>query len=146
MKKILLILGFCCSVNMLSAQENQHLFQDSHHNLIGNIRSGTIYDINNTFLGQFKVEKTEMCIVNGSHKTVGYIAKNTEFQDLDHHTIASITTDMSTYTVTVHNAQNAVLGYITKEGVISDANHAVIGYEVMAEPMWAAAYYFVFKF
>ncbi len=145
MKKILLILGFCCSVNMLSAQENIHIFQDSHHNFIGDVGNGTIIGNNNTFLGQFKNVDKQFCIVNSQHKTVGYIANGNEIHDLDHHVIASISMNQTDYTITVENGDHVVLGYIKRDGSVENASHTVIGYELLCEPMYVVAYFLVFK-
>ena len=148
MKKLLLILGFCSSVNTLIAQgqENTPAFQDSRHNLIGYVHAGSIVDQNNKFLGQFKYENQEISILDSHHKTIGYIVKGTEIQDANHNTTGYVSFDKTDYSAIVKNAQNATVGLIKSDGTVENASHSVVGYAVKTEPMWAAAYYFLLKF
>jgi 5-fold beta-flower domain-containing protein len=145
MKKLLLIFGFCCSVNLLSAQQVMPGFQDNHHNQIGTIQQGMLFDQNHNFLGQFKSENTRWDIIDHNHKTVGYIVGDKEIQDLGNNTIAYLVpgTDYSTI---VQNAQHTVIGNIKRDGTVESSTGGILGYAVSAEHMWAAAYFFSFKF
>ena|SRR5579872_7192809 len=144
MKKLLLILGFCCTVNLLSAQVDQPSFRDNKHNLIGNIQNGTIVDQNNNFLGQFRADKNQWSIIDSHHKTVGYIVGGNEIQDLGHNTVGYLVNG-SDYSVTVQNAEHTVVGRIKSDGTVESASHGIIGYATHTEPMWAAPYFFFFK-
>lgn len=145
MKKLLLILGFCSAVNLVSAQDGSS-FQDNHHALIGNItQNGSIIDQNNKFLGQFKVESNQWCVIDSHHKTVGYIVGGNEIQDLGHNTLGYLITNKTDYSVTVQNASHTAVGRIKADGTVESATHGIVGYAMHTEPMWAAPYYFFFK-
>jgi hypothetical protein len=145
MKKLLLTLGLCCSVSVMFAQyqDNRHYLQDSKHILIGYVRNGSIFDNDNNFLGQFKVENAQYTVLNRSHKPVGYI-KGKEVFNIDNKTVGYIKTNPD-YSTTVEDANHALLGTIKADGTVEDKNQVVKGYQVKTEPAWAAAYYFFLK-
>jgi hypothetical protein len=120
--------------------------QDSHHNVIGYFRDGSIIDKDNNFLGLFTNENNAFKFVDRNHKTIGYSVGNEEIQDANRKTAGYVEISRANNVTTVKNAQKAVVGYIKEDGTVEDANHNVIGYEVKIEPVWAAVYYFLLKF
>jgi hypothetical protein len=149
MKKLILIMGLCCGMNMANAQapsENPS-FQDNQHNVIGYIRNATIFDVNNNFLGQFKLENQGYTLLNKDRQVVGYIARGEkEIQDKNHNPVGYLVIDRNTYNMRVEDALHNKIGEIKATGAVENAAHTVLGYISHTEPMWAAAYYLLPKF
>jgi hypothetical protein len=149
MKKILLFMGFCCTVSLVNnaqAQEATRGFQDSHHNSLGTIRNGSIYDKDNNLKGQFLNEDHAFTIKNGQQQTIGYIVRGQEFQDANHKAIGYAKVNGTDYIVTIENAAHTTIGYIKPGGIVENSSHNVIGYDVQTEPLWGAAYFLLLKF
>jgi len=149
MKKLLLILGLCCAIIPVNAQEqqdNNHSLQDSHHNLIGYMRNATLFDKNNTMICQFKgVGNGRLAVYDGHQKVVGYVINDKEVQDANSKTIGYILHGPD-YSTILQDAQHATIGSILRNGTVEDNIHTPIGYEIQTEHVWASAYYFYFKF
>ena len=148
MKKILFIMGFCGIISHANSQTPNKLrgaYEDSHHNVIGIIKDGTMRDQNNHFLGQFKSVDMAFEVINHHHKTIGYIVREKEVQDAHHKTIGYIKFNKD-YSTTVEDAAHHVLGTVKMNGTVEDSHHHVVDYEVMYEPTWAGVYYFLLKF
>ncbi len=149
MKKLLLILCLGCMANLSNAQDqsNQQSVQDSHHKVLGYIKGGIITDANNNFLGDFKPGNGGLVISDKNHKVIGYFIQNKVVQDANHKTLGYVNMERGSMISTIINAESKPLGYINIEnGAVQDNNHSVIGYEINTEVMWAAPYFFFFKF
>lgn len=146
MKKLLLLMGFCCSMTLASAQAQRPLL-DNQGNTIGYIETGTVFNKENVKIGQFKWENNALTIYGKSNKIVGYVVNgDSEVQDADHKTIGYMKLNRETYITTVEDANHKVLG--TVNGVdykIRNSSNTVIG-QSKTEPVWAGVYYFLLKF
>ncbi len=149
MKKLLLIL-LCCGTTLAYAQDSPndvHSVKDSHRNILGFIMGGRITDAKNNFAGEFKMVDGANVIFNKDHQKIGYLVDGKEVQDADHKVLGHINYDgNTTYSYTITNAENKVVGHVKGDGTVLDASHNVIGYEIQTEVMWAAPYFFFFKF
>lgn len=147
MNKMFFIAAFCCATTMANAQEFREL-QDSHHNVTGYIGpSAQVLDKNKVFIGQFKNENYQYTVLDRQRKIIGHVINGgNEIQDASHKTIGYMTVDKKTYTLTFEDGAHTAVGFIKSDGTVEDASHAIIGYEMGTEGMWAGPYYFFFKF
>jgi len=151
MKKIFLLMGFCCTVNLVNAQAPQtldHGFQDNQHKTLAVVRNSTIYSNENKLLARFERDTRGITIRNGQDNEIGYILKSdltTEYKDGNHNTVGYGQFDRTTYVMTVQDATHRVLGYVKPGGIVENSSHSVIGYGVTVEPIWAASYFFLTK-
>ena len=83
-----------------------------------------------------------------NHTVIGYLAQGKNVLDANHKMLGSINSDgKGTTTVSVLDAGNNKIGSINFEtGVVTDKMVNLIGYEMDTEVMWAAPYFFFFKF
>jgi len=144
-------MGFCCSMSLAYAQEPLRSYQDSHHNVIASIRNdATLFDKDNAFLGQFKTINGAEVILNSQNKIIGYIQlgpnKSQEIVDAAHKTIGFIKGYQPDYSTIIEDASHNTLGVIKTGGIVENKDHAVIGYVIQSEPMWAGIYFFLLKF
>ena len=150
MKQLLLILCMGFTVNSSFAQEStpQQSIQDSHHNVVAYIKSGVITNASDQFLGAFKPSNGELKIVDKNHTVIGYLTEGKNIKDAQHKLLGSINSDgKGTKTVSVLDANNNKIGSINFEtGAVTDKMVNLIGYEMGTEVMWAAPYFFFFKF
>ena len=141
-------MGF--TVNSSFAQERslQHAIQDKHHNVVAYIKNGVVTSAGNQFLGEFKPVNGELSITDKNHTVIGYLAQGKNVLDANHKMLGSINSDgKGTTTVSVLDAGNNKIGSINFEtGVVTDKMVNLIGYEMDTEVMWAAPYFFFFKF
>ncbi len=155
MKKLLLIMSFCCAVNIAQAQST-HFLQDASHNPVGYFQAdGTILDASSVFKGQIKRDPTappstfRQIVLDGHRSVIGYINNNTEFQNASHTTIGYIRRGAD-FQLIIEDASHNVVGYVNNEvtrgGTVENASHTVVGYKVKAEPINAAAYFFMYHF
>ena len=149
MKKLLLILCLGCMANLSKAQDATYQsVQDSHHKVLGYIKGGTITDAKNNFLGEFKSGNNGSSVITDkNHNTIGYLIQSKIIQDANHKMLGNINTQKGSNICTVSDGEGKTLGLINMEnGAIQDINHSIIGYEISTELMWAAPYFFFFKF
>jgi len=149
MKKLLFILCLGCAATLSSAQEqnDQQSLQDSHHKIIGYIRGGKLTDAGNNFLGSFNSSAEGRTIADKNNAVLGYLVDGREIQDASHKTLGFIEGSRGSVVCTILDAQRQPLGYINIEnGAVQDNRHSIIGYEINTEVMWAAPYFFFFKF
>jgi len=146
MKKLLLLMGFCCSVTLANAQAQRPLL-DNQGNNIGYIETGTVFNKEHVKIAQFKWENNALSIYGKYNKLVGYVVNgDSEVQDADHKTIGYLKLNRETHITTVEDASHKVLG--TVSGVdykVRNNSNAVIG-QSKTEPVWSAVYFLLMKF
>jgi predicted aconitase with swiveling domain len=138
-------------VNLSFAQEknDQQSVQDKHHTVLAYIKGGVIISPANTVLGNFKPDAAGVTTISDkNHKVLGYMIQGKEIQNADHKTIGYIKPDgQGLQSVTIVDAQQKTIGHIDgATGAVTNNMHDLIGYEINTEMMWAAPYFFFFKF
>ena len=150
MKQLLLILCMGLTVNSSFAQESapQQSIMDSHHNVLAYIKAGVVTNASNQFIGAFKPVNGEQKIVDKNHNVIGYLTEGKNIKDAQHKLLGSFVSDgKTTNTISVLDANNNKIGSINFEtGAVTDKMVNLIGYEINTEVMWAAPYFFFFKF
>ncbi len=147
MKKLFILMGFCCSMTFANAQETtvQRLLQDANHNVVATIRDGSVFNKDNAFIGQFKNENGGFTVYGNSRTPIGYIVRENEVQDASHKTVGYIKIDRDTRIMTFENAQHTTVGRIKPGGIVENGSAVVIGYTKKVEPVLAGTYYFLLK-
>ncbi len=148
MKKLLLILGLCCSISPLFAQEQRtgaHYLEDSHHNLIGYMTGPKLVDKDGKTLIEYKTSSGNMTVYDRNNKKVGYVINEGEVKDMNDKTIGYMVPNRIDYSTIIQDAKHSIIGYILLNGTVQDNMRNTIGYNVQSEHMWAAPYFFFFK-
>lgn len=135
-----ILLAATLSIFALGADAQQEV-RDANHNVKGYInKDGSVQDKDHHTLCNFK-QGGQILGVHGN--TLGYIVNEYELQDKDHKTKGFIQ-----QTGVVEDDKHKKIAKISTSGSgpVVDANDAVLGYIDSAEPMWAAAYFFLLKY
>ena len=139
MKNLLFVSVFCFGTSIANAQsatDAQATLQDSHHAIIGYVKSdGSVYNTKNEVVCQFKSN----LILDGHSKPLGYITAEGAVLDAKQATIGFING------ASFEDNNHKPIGSVTAEGAVKKSDNTIIGYEVGTEPMWAGLYFFMFK-
>ena len=136
MKNIIITIGLCCCTALTYAQE----IRDASNGIKGYINpDGSVQDQSSNTIGHFNQDGS---VWDNHGKKLGYI-NGLEIQDATHKTISYLQKDG-----TVENGEHTPLGYLHYSGTgqVTDQLHHIVGNITKVEPMWAAAYFFCFKF
>lgn len=79
-------------------------------------------------------------ITDGHSNTLGYIVDEYELQDADHNVVAYYKRNGE-----IEDSDHNVIGNVAfgSTATFTHSTHGVLGYAQKAEPVWAAAYFFV---